>query len=82
MDAEMSKQWELREFEEIIYHNHKNKDNPLDIFLQASGKLSQGLGSGADLSHFSKWQIQFSVKNRPSSPVPRRCPILGTGRMT
>lgn len=41
------------------------KKMTLDIFLQASGKLSQALGPVADSGYFSKRQIQFSVKNFP-----------------
>ena len=37
----------------------------LDIFLQASSKLSQALGPVADSGYFSSRQIQFSVKNCP-----------------
>lgn len=41
LDTEVSEQWRPRQFGEIIWPPFKNQDDPLDIFLQASGKLSQ-----------------------------------------
>ena len=57
----------------------------LDIFLQASSKLSQALGPVADSGYFSNRQIQLGVKNCPfpqGNEFPRSCAVQGAERIT